>query len=174
MPPDDDDLDALDDDDPVTRKETFGAKRAHQVSNDDMNERKKALFGASSIGSGGNKPDTRNKVGAHSASQEHIDDLNALHTGALVKRNSYIPSSGNSPGQHLSQDGISNDSGIDVIETAYSRAKTQKRMLARPPTASGANAQDSQHSGGSNNMAISQMQQNRPHTGPQSRPPLAS
>ena len=33
--------------------------------------------------------------------------------------------------------GGSQDSGIEVIETAYSRAGARKRMMQRPPTSSG-------------------------------------
>ena len=64
-------------------------------------------------------------------------------------------------GSNLSN-AASQDSGIDVIETAFSRAKPQKRMMQRPPTASGGQAVDNTSTG---------LNQNRPYTGPQNKKP---
>ena len=59
----------------------------------------------------------------------------------------------------------SQESGIEVIETAYSRAN-KRRMMARPPTQSGASPNE-QHQ-----QSVNSAMQGRPHTGPTSRPPL--
>lgn len=95
-----------------------------------------------------------------SRNQRHVQSQEAEKQEMKTISNSGSTPAGNS-GEKPSQNSgnkasaASQESGIEVIETAYSRTNAKKRMMARPPTA---DTQSNQ----------------RPNTGPSSRPPLGT